>query len=201
MAFDLDDDELRATRILHGVDKKNKRISEEQAIKELTEIKELVEEDLKYKDYEVTATLDQIDLESLVIVLNLIEKQQKEIEHWKAGMKIIEKDKNNHIERLERKIEELDSQNEVLEEIKTSYEKKTDKLLKEKVKKEKEIEELKDIAETLRKENVNLYIERRQNENKIKAKIEELEREKEKYFEKQVIQHEIEVLQSLLEKE
>ena len=37
--------------------------------------------------------------------------------------------------------------------------------------------------------------------DKIKTKIEELEREKEKYFEKQVIQHEIEVLQSLLEKE
>lgn len=35
----------------------------------------------------------------------------------------------------------------------------------------------------------------------IKAKIEELENEKEKYFEKQVIQHEIEILQSLLEKE
>ena len=37
--------------------------------------------------------------------------------------------------------------------------------------------------------------------DKIKAKIEELENEKEKYFEKQVIQHEIEILQSLLEKE
>ena len=37
--------------------------------------------------------------------------------------------------------------------------------------------------------------------DKIKAKIEELENEKEKYFEKQVIQHEIDVLQSLLEKE
>ena len=53
---------------------------EKQALKELIEIKELVEEDLKYKDYEVAATLDQIDLESLVIVLNLIEKQSKEIE-------------------------------------------------------------------------------------------------------------------------
>lgn len=46
---------------------------EKKAIKELTEIKELVEEDLKYKDYNVTAVLDQIDLENLVIVLNLIE--------------------------------------------------------------------------------------------------------------------------------
>lgn len=75
--MDLDLDELRATRILNGVEKKDKRISEEQAIKELTEIKELVEEDLKHKDYEVTATLDQIDLESLVIVLNLLDKQKK----------------------------------------------------------------------------------------------------------------------------
>lgn len=56
---------------------------EKKALKELTEIKELVEEDLKYEDYDVTATLDQIDLESLVIVLNLIEKQQKEIEELK----------------------------------------------------------------------------------------------------------------------
>ena len=54
-------------------------LEEKKAIKELTEIKELVEEDLKYKDYEVTATLDHIDLESLVMVLNLIEKQQKEL--------------------------------------------------------------------------------------------------------------------------
>lgn len=45
---------------------------EKKAIKELTEIKELFEE-----DYEVTAILDQVDLESLVIALNLIEKQSK----------------------------------------------------------------------------------------------------------------------------
>ncbi len=56
---------------------------EKKAVKELTEIKELVEEDLKYADYNITATLDQIDLESLVIVLNLLEKQQKEIEELK----------------------------------------------------------------------------------------------------------------------
>lgn len=51
----------------------------EEAVKELTEIKELVEEDLKYKDYNVTAVLDQIDLESLVIVLNELEKKDEEI--------------------------------------------------------------------------------------------------------------------------
>lgn len=48
------------------------------------------------------------------------------------------------------------------------------------------------------KENI---IEMISNAEKIKAKIEELEKEKEKYFEKQVIQHEIDILQSLLEKE
>lgn len=71
---------------------------EKKAIQELTEIKELVEEDLKYDDYEVTATLDQIDLKSLVIVLNLIEKQQKEKEKNKELEKQIELDK---IQRLE----------------------------------------------------------------------------------------------------
>lgn len=59
---------------------------EKKAIKELTEIKELFEEDLK-EDYEVTAILDQIDLESLVIALNLIEKQSKEIEELKEDRK------------------------------------------------------------------------------------------------------------------
>ena len=44
---------------------------------------------------------------------------------------------------------------------------------------------------------LNSYVSK----DKIKAKIEELENEKEKYFEKQVIQHEIEILHSLLEKE
>lgn len=41
------------------------------------------------------------------VLLNIIEKQQKEIEHWKAGMKIIERDKNNHIERLEKELNSL----------------------------------------------------------------------------------------------
>lgn len=72
---------------------------EKKALKELTEIKELVEEDLKYKDYEVAATLDQIDLESLVTVLNLIEKQSKEIEELKKPKYIINF-KTNEITKL-----------------------------------------------------------------------------------------------------
>ena len=64
---------------------------EKKAIQELTEIKELVEEDLKYDDYEVTATLDQIDLKSLVIVLNLIEKQQKELDKKEHEIKELKK--------------------------------------------------------------------------------------------------------------
>ena len=57
---------------------------EKEAIKELIEIKELSEEDLKFDDYEVTAILDKTDLKSLIIVLNLIEKQSKEIEELKS---------------------------------------------------------------------------------------------------------------------
>ena len=68
---------------------------EKKAIEELTEIKELFEEDLK-ENYEVTAILDQIDLESLVIALNLIEKQSKLIDLIKA--------------KIEPKLKELDEQ-------------------------------------------------------------------------------------------
>lgn len=64
---------------------------EKKAIKELTEIKELVEEDLKHKDYNVTAVLDQIDLESLVIVLNLIETLIAENKELKEENKELEK--------------------------------------------------------------------------------------------------------------
>ncbi len=67
-------------------------------------------------------------------------------------------------------------------------------------KQQKEIEALKQEKEYLNcivESDKDNYI----NKDKIKAKIEELEREKEKYFEKQVIQHEIELLQSLLGKE
>lgn len=90
---------------------------EKKALKELTEIKELVEEDLKYEDYNVTATLDQIDLESLVIILNLIEKQSKEIEELKDKCKelIFEKQEltsalldSTPDDKIKAKIEELD---------------------------------------------------------------------------------------------
>lgn len=79
-------------------------------------------------------------------------------------------------------------------------------------KQSKEIEELKEIAETLRKENVSLYIERRQNENKIKAKIEpvlkqldtKMQEEYNKYGNSREYQDTVDAynfLQSLLEKE
>ena len=99
---------------------------EKKALKELTEIKELVEEDLKYKDYEVAATLDQIDLESLVIVLNLIEKQSKEIEELKDKCKelIFEKQEltsalldSTPDDKIKAKIEELDEKIKVKKEI------------------------------------------------------------------------------------
>ena len=60
-------------------------------------------------------------LEDTEKIINLIEKQQKEIEHWKAGMKIVERDKNNHIERLEK---ELDN----IKEIEKSHQKENGKL-------------------------------------------------------------------------
>ena len=51
---------------------------------------------------------DNLDDTFAEILLNLIEKQSKEIVHWKAGMKIIEKDKNNKIERLEKELQNAD---------------------------------------------------------------------------------------------
>lgn len=59
---------------------------EKKAIKELTEIKELVEEDLKDSKMQATAILDEIDLESLVIVLDLVKKWEKEIESLNREM-------------------------------------------------------------------------------------------------------------------
>ena len=68
----------------------------------------------------------------------------------------------------------------------------------------KEIEELKmqlEVEKIDNKYNQEEAFEEMIPRYKIKAKIKVLKIEKEKYFEKQVIQHEIEVLQSLLEKE
>ena len=70
---------------------------------------------------------------AIITVLNLIEKQQKEIEHWKAGMKIVERDKNNHIERLEK---ELDN----IKEIEKSHKEENGKLRVKLTKQEKMIE-------------------------------------------------------------
>ena len=81
---------------------------EQEAIKELTEIKELVEEDLKYDDYNATAILDQTDLKSLVIVLNLIKKQE------------------NRIKELEKINEEHQKLNGELQKKLTEYEKQLD---------------------------------------------------------------------------
>lgn len=59
---------------------------EKKAVKELTEIKNLVEEDLKDSKLQATAILDEIDLESLVIVLDLVKKLEKEIENLNREM-------------------------------------------------------------------------------------------------------------------
>ena len=141
--------------------------------------------------------------EALQTVLNLIEKQSKEIE-------------------------ELDSENEVLEEIKISYEKKTDKLLKEIKDIYKMLTTEKEKNINLINTNKKLYEMGQQNaiqelinkdyvsEDKIKAKIEEIDIEiqcceyadddTEEYKqdiekEKRRLLRDKAVLQSLLEKE
>ena len=149
---------------------------EKKALKELTEIKELVEEDLKYKDYEVAATLDQIDLESLVIVLNLIEKQSKEIEELKED--------NQRYKRIAS--QKLDD----IEEFRKNE-------CEHRCIRNAEVLELKEY-----------YQENYTPNDKIKAKIEELENQKKQWIEDRDNKHKdseiiyaIEVLQSLLEKE
>lgn len=92
---------------------------EKYAIKELTEIKELVEEDLQYAHYKVTATLNKIDLKSLVIVLNLLEKQDKIIKQQsytnkkiRNKLKTVRKERNKQqkeIEQEKEKNKELDA--------------------------------------------------------------------------------------------
>ena len=76
---------------------------ENKAIKELIEIKELSEEDLKFDDYEVTAILDKTDLKSLIIVLNLIENLIFKTETQKELLKY----KTDKIEKQSKEIEEL----------------------------------------------------------------------------------------------
>lgn len=44
-----------------------------------------------------------------------LEVYNKEIDNWKAGMKIVEKDKNNHIERLEKELEQEKNNNKKLD--------------------------------------------------------------------------------------
>ena len=84
------------------------------------------------------------------------------------------------VEMLDKQIKELEQENREIREWKYVIDNPID------------LEKLKELD--LIKIKGKEYISK----DKIKAKIEELENEKEKYFEKQVIQHEIEILQSLL---
>ena len=85
---------------------------EKKAIERIDYIQDFIIENGQYN-------ADVNDMQYFSKVLNLIEKQSKEIEHWKAGMKIVEKDKNNHIERLEKEIELI---NKTLDKIKAKIE-------------------------------------------------------------------------------
>ncbi len=116
----------------------------------------------------------------MITIKNLIEKQSKEIEHWKAGMKIVEKDKNNHIERLEKEIEILNKNMNLLREQNISY--------------KQSIHGLKEMNKIINKKW----------EDKIKAKIEEIDRKIEFEQNEKVIIYlhkQKRVLQSLLKKE
>ena len=134
-------------------------MNKEQAIKELNEIRELVEEDLKYDDYEASVILDQIDLKALIIVLDLLENQQKEIETLKRDFEIVDHEcsrleqedikKDKEIEKLKNNNKDLlrKLRNRVKEVKKLEkyslYKKEFATLNKRIEKKEQEIKELK----------------------------------------------------------
>ena len=88
-------------------------MNKEQAIKELNKIRELVEEDLKYNDYEASVILYQIDLKALIIVLDLLENQQKELDNNTERINELINEvtlKDSEIEKKEQEIKELKKQ-------------------------------------------------------------------------------------------
>ncbi|MCR5146854.1 MAG: hypothetical protein K6B70_05880, partial [Clostridia bacterium] len=124
--------------------------------------------------YDDECLLDEEELEenktvnnAIDTLINLVEKQQKEIEHWKAGMKIVERDKNNHIERLEKELNNL-------KEIEKSHQEENGKLRVELVQ-EKEINKEIAFKNHKIKEESNSYGE------EIIRLDNELKQEKEKY--------------------
>jgi len=150
---------------------------EKKAIESLIEIREFAN-----LSSNLNTKINQLN--AIDIILNLIEKQQKEIEHQKEKRE----NQKKELAILNEKQKEFNKLVNTVNSYKGQFKRQ-----------QKEIEKLKKYEEgyKLLTYSLNNYI----SNDKIKAKIEELEREKEKYFEKQVIQHEIEVLQSLLEKE
>ena len=122
----------------------------------IEDCKELVQELKQHKDKDFIGRLyyrNKPVEDILSVLLNLIEKQQKEIEHWKAGMKIVERDKNNHIERLEK---ELDN----IKEIEKSHQEENGKLrveLEQEKEKNKELEKY-EKAYKLLSYSLNNYI-------------------------------------------
>ena len=120
------------------------------------------------------------------ILLNLIEKQQKEIEDLKETLKCTQ---NSWFEDTQ-KIEEMKKQIDLDNECEIALNSKVMDL-------EKEIEELKNADLTTVYLN-GVYDGEKKVEDKIKAKIEELEKMNIYEFE---TMNAIEVLQSLLEKE
>jgi len=192
MAFDLDDSELRATRKMYGLDKEDDTFKISVPIvtnEELERIDLQIDKDLDGIVHEISKTVSKD--KDIIILKRIIEKQQKEIEHQKEKRE----NQKKELAILNEKQKEFNKLVNTVNSYKGQFKRQ-----------QKEIEELKSrnqekteaLEEWINGERVSMHCVHK---DKIKAKIEELENEKEKYFEKQVIQHEIEVLQSLLEKE
>ena len=74
----------------------------------------------KIPPYWYDNTISNIE-EKIKIILNLIEKQQKEIDHWKKGIEIVDKDHKNYINKQYNKILEkeeiIEKQNKIIDKM------------------------------------------------------------------------------------
>lgn len=78
------------------------------------------------EDIRSCTTADDLDEEDAKIILNLIEKQQKEIDYWKKGIQIVDKDHKNYINKQYNKILEkeeiIEKQNKIIDKINSKIE-------------------------------------------------------------------------------
>ncbi len=141
------------------------------------------------------------------VLLSLIEKQEKEIESLKKGNKSLMDSRKKWKDRYYKQRYIDYKQEKEIEELKKPkylYNANTGEITRienEKGIDKNKIEELSAEIEELKKENFDtVYIQAIENyKAKIREKIKELEESKEKYFEKQIIQGRIDILNELLE--